>query len=1120
MVVAGAEYEVNISLNTKTIEGQLNTLEKRINKMRRSINGPLSVLQRQAVLEDRIKASRVISFRLGQQLNQLEEKGVNVAKARRQITAATNNLNRKEAETARARNKIVGDFIKLETKNLDLKQKAKKVAEETTKEEVINKRMQAENIDAMQRARDTQSRFRAQINQLEARGVNVRKQRNQLGKLSTAQAKGEFGVFKQIAATLKNSIRNEKSKLSIQKLQTSELEKQQRLRNKTLAGGPMQFPSGRRLTSPFDVGPARALTQAAPSSFIGEKQLKDIEIFERKQLRAALNAHLRQLSFIQKETRAKIAGNKKVLDAEERAINDFTRRLNATIESRQAAGLRLMSLAGKAGRLGGRTARLIDASNLRKANASALPSSEMLAARAKKSGQELLEIKTKEALQQERIARAYERSAIRSGEILNNSRQLLLPEGRPTRPITSADAFGPQLPSRTSAPLTGMFGGRRAGDPGAVRFGGMGGRAGDIALGAGFPLLFGGGPGAVLGGALGGATGGGLAAQIALSAIGQQIDTLVARIAGVGSAFNELTFNLDTVATSTGIANTETQAQLEKIEQYGSAAQAAQLATELLASRVGGSGRDALKKFGEDAVTLGNNLNIIFTQVLAAIAKIAGPLLEKLAQMAGDTAARGAFDRATGLTGVEAAVQKFRTSRQTVQNARNLRKDLRAAGFTGDLPLASTRSAKQFTKDFALEAGKRLLETPEVKIEQIAAGIQTPEQESAASKEARMTKRLDRLDAERKKVLEISRFRDKIAAATAAEDEQLVIRLKGEQKIAEIEGKRIKDLAGVTEQREKDAINIGAATKKLAAHRDTERQLAELERQRQEKFETTIESLDHQLALARATTEEERERLRIEEALRKLREDDKLSQPQLDAIRKRMEALAEEKNLINTFIRETREQIEKLNNPMFQMISLATTLGDAFSQSFRGVVDGSMSAQEALANLFQRTADHFLDMAAQMIAAQLRMQAVQLFMSFFPSSGGGGGGNGGSGFVIPTDNLTPTANGNAFGRNGLIPFAKGGVVNKPTLFPFANGTGLMGEAGPEAIMPLRRGADGRLGVEAAGGGAGATSVVVNVDASGSNVEGDGRQAKALGQAIGAAVQAELIKQKRPGGLLS
>ena len=121
------------------------------------------------------------------------------------------------------------------------------------------------------------------------------------------------------------------------------------------------------------------------------------------------------------------------------------------------------------------------------------------------------------------------------------------------------------------------------------------------------------------------------------------------------------------------------------------------------------------------------------------------------------------------------------------------------------------------------------------------------------SKESdRLQKRLDKLDAERQKVIEISRFKDKIASANAADDEQLVIRLQGEQKIAEIEGKRLKDLAGVTDQREIEAINIGAATKKLAAHRDTERELAELQRQRQEKFETTIESLDHQLNLARS----------------------------------------------------------------------------------------------------------------------------------------------------------------------------------------------------------------------------------------------------------------------------
>lgn len=62
------------------------------------------------------------------------------------------------------------------------------------------------------------------------------------------------------------------------------------------------------------------------------------------------------------------------------------------------------------------------------------------------------------------------------------------------------------------------------------------------------------------------------------------------------------------------------------------------------------------------------------------------------------------------------------------------------------------------------------------------------------------------------------------------------------------------------------------------------------------------------------------------------------------------------------------------------------------------------------------------------------------------------------------------AQGGAFSQGRVTPFARGGVVNGPMSFPMRNGTGLMGEAGPEAIMPLTRGADGKLGVQAAGGG--------------------------------------------------
>lgn len=71
------------------------------------------------------------------------------------------------------------------------------------------------------------------------------------------------------------------------------------------------------------------------------------------------------------------------------------------------------------------------------------------------------------------------------------------------------------------------------------------------------------------------------------------------------------------------------------------------------------------------------------------------------------------------------------------------------------------------------------------------------------------------------------------------------------------------------------------------------------------------------------------------------------------------------------------------------------------------------------------------------------------------------------------------ADGAAFSQGRVTAFAKGGVVNGPTGFAMRGGMGLMGEAGPEAILPLSRGADGRLGVRA-GGGAAPITVVMNV----------------------------------------
>ena len=166
------------------------------------------------------------------------------------------------------------------------------------------------------------------------------------------------------------------------------------------------------------------------------------------------------------------------------------------------------------------------------------------------------------------------------------------------------------------------------------------------------------------------------------------------------------------------------------------------------------------------------------------------------------------------------------------------------------------------------------------------------------------------------------------------------------------------------------------------------------------------------------------------------------------------------------------------------------------------VVKGIKGMEDALVNFVMTGKLNFKNLANSIISDMARIAIQQTitkpFTNFFTS--------------------LFNANGNAFIDGKVQKYAYGGVVNKPTIFPMANGIGLMGEAGAEAILPLRRGSNGKLGVQSTSSSIG--NIIVNVDATASAVEGDERRGKELGLAISAAVQSELLQQKRPGGLLA
>lgn len=140
--------------------------------------------------------------------------------------------------------------------------------------------------------------------------------------------------------------------------------------------------------------------------------------------------------------------------------------------------------------------------------------------------------------------------------------------------------------------------------------------------------------------------------------------------------------------------------------------------------------------------------------------------------------------------------------------------------------------------------------------------------------------------------------------------------------------------------------------------------------------------------------------------------------------------------------------------------TLSSGIGGGLRRAFDGLVFDGMKLSDALKGV-ART------MAATVYG--IAMKPVQNAL-------GGAIAQGLNGLL---GNIMPFEKGGAFSQGRVMPFAKGGVVANATSFPMRGGTGLMGEAGPEAIMPLARGADGRLGVQA-GGNARPVTVVMNI----------------------------------------
>jgi phage-related minor tail protein len=167
---------------------------------------------------------------------------------------------------------------------------------------------------------------------------------------------------------------------------------------------------------------------------------------------------------------------------------------------------------------------------------------------------------------------------------------------------------------------------------------------------------------------------------------------------------------------------------------------------------------------------------------------------------------------------------------------------------------------------------------------------------------------------------------------------------------------------------------------------------------------------------------------------------------------------------------ETRLNISELRRDLESLDTLGQAFGTTMSRAFASAVTDGRKLSDVLRSLM-------LSLSRQTLTAALQ-----------PLS---------SAFGAMLEKFTGTAAAGLGLSNAVRPFAKGGIIGSPALFPLAGGTGLMGESGAEAIMPLARDSDGRLGVRTSA----SRSVNVTFNISTPDTEGFKRSQSQISAAI-------------------
>ena len=680
--------------------------------------------------------------------------------------------------------------------------------------------------------------------------------------------------------------------------------------------------------------------------------------------------------------------------------------------------------------------------------------------------------------------------------------------------------------------------------------GGSGRNAQNLALGIGFPLLFGGGVGSVAGGALGSV--GGMGGQVLGSAIGGIVDQAAASIAELGKALNPFTADVKAVTAAAGESSTAFERLIVELEEVAGKEKALEVATAQLATIIGSEGVDALKEFGDASSDLSNELSKALTALGAALA----PVLADIARATASAIERSRLlrkgsnelkddprvqqirrdlsERKIGELEAEDRIAKLIREKELEEQigiAKQAQADIQAkidektsssivlkeqelviAQNGGDILNEQVQTALQ-----NIDAEKIRLKILEAQGDPLKLNLAYMEAQLLSvrrtnkieqEREARQRKEQREAEAAQRKVEAAQRRAAREAEQEERKKQQLATGLLGEYIsqvgiISQIRQLGKTELVQLDEQRSALELIYAARVKQVEIATED----ASLESAR-------LETLKQQREFEIARLDRAKEQLRLAKDLAELSAGAGFD---VSAPFERNMKFVGGKSVLDTGpasfeegidlapLIEYEVQLDRILEKYPMIGEAATAAAGLVTFGVQEMIDGTKSAEQVFADFLNNIADMLMKTAQQMIAQYIAIAIAKMFAgmgsapqaSDFNLSGFGGlsagGASGTKGFL--------------FGANNPLKFADGGrpPVGRPSI---------VGERGPELFVP---GASGTIIPNEAMGGVNVGTINITVENTGEQLN-PAAQKQLAGQVQGI-VLSTLANERRSGGML-